>query len=479
MANEWIAKDYDGAAVATTLNGAVSGAATTLVVTSGSGLPDGSIAPFVIALDRLGTEEKVLIASRTGNTLTVTERGYDGTAAVAHADLVTVEHVLDAHSMQQVNALANAMTTAGDMFYKGSGMSFTRLAIGANNCFIVVAGGVPTMMVKADVQDLIFTSAAGSGLVYAANSLAVNPDGSTLEISGDAVRVKDAGITADKLAAAVAGAGLTGGAGTALSVVVDNSTLECPVDTVQVKDGGITDAKLLDGTFASITGLGTQTEDLTVSKAAATLTLTGTGNPGIELRSTNAGTPTIDFSNDGAIDYDARMILSSDDLLTVLGAVLRGSAGFQTDYCGRATASATIALNNGSATVITLAGTEGYDYAGWHSTSSNTARVTCATVAGVVHFDGYVPIDASSSGDRLLQLLRYNSGGTVQEIICESSVSAGDTSGYRNALNVSGDTLMVAGDYVQMEVTVNTAGLNTIYSLGVAPSLSWHLVRAT
>lgn len=51
-------------------------------------------------------------------------------------------------------------------------------------------------------------------------------------------------VTAAKIAAAVAGAGLLGGAGAALSVNPDGSTLELSGDTVRVKDLGITNAKL-------------------------------------------------------------------------------------------------------------------------------------------------------------------------------------------------------------------------------------------
>jgi hypothetical protein len=51
-------------------------------------------------------------------------------------------------------------------------------------------------------------------------------------------------VTADKLAASVAGAGLTGGAGTALAVQVDGVGVEINVDTLRLKDLGVTQAKL-------------------------------------------------------------------------------------------------------------------------------------------------------------------------------------------------------------------------------------------
>lgn len=151
----------------------------------------------------------------------------------------------------------------------------------------IATSGIAT----ANIADGSITSAklaaaiAGDGLAGGAGSaLSVNTDGSTIETSADALRVKDAGITAaklatdsvttakilalnvtsakindlavttgkindaavtaDKLAAAVAGNGLAGGAGTALSVNVDDSTIELNTDALRVKDAGITSAKL-------------------------------------------------------------------------------------------------------------------------------------------------------------------------------------------------------------------------------------------
>jgi hypothetical protein len=57
--------------------------------------------------------------------------------------------------------------------------------------------------------------------------------------------IADGAVTAAKLAAAVAGAGLSGAGGSALAVNVDDSTLNIPVDTLQIKDSGVTAAKLV------------------------------------------------------------------------------------------------------------------------------------------------------------------------------------------------------------------------------------------
>lgn len=56
--------------------------------------------------------------------------------------------------------------------------------------------------------------------------------------------IADAAVTAAKLAAAVAGNGLTGGAGTALAVGVDDSTIEINTDALRIKDLGVGTAKI-------------------------------------------------------------------------------------------------------------------------------------------------------------------------------------------------------------------------------------------
>lgn len=56
----------------------------------------------------------------------------------------------------------------------------------------------------------------------------------------------DACVTAAKIASAVAGDGLSGGAGTALSVSVDDVGIEISADTLQLKDSGVVTAKIND-----------------------------------------------------------------------------------------------------------------------------------------------------------------------------------------------------------------------------------------
>lgn len=111
------------------------------------------------------------------------------------------------------------------------------------------------MITKAG-NDLSVDLASDAGLESsnpgnAAGQLRVKLDGSTLARSSSGLKVADAGITETQLAASVAGAGLSGGAGTALAVNVDSSTIEINADTLRVKDGGITNAKVASGIDAA------------------------------------------------------------------------------------------------------------------------------------------------------------------------------------------------------------------------------------
>jgi hypothetical protein len=123
----------------------------------------------------------------------------------------------------------------------------------------------PSLKIDGSNQLAAKLDAAGA-IASGASGLAVQVDASTIEISSNALRVKDAGITLakmaslsvdeNKLTSSVAGNGLSGGAGTALSVNVDDSTIEINADTLRVKDNGIVGAKVLMARY-SITLSGT------------------------------------------------------------------------------------------------------------------------------------------------------------------------------------------------------------------------------
>ena len=100
-----------------------------------------------------------------------------------------------------------------------------------------------------DLPDLV----SGNGLTggpydgAVTKTFSVSADGSTLSVGASGVKVADAGITATQIATSVAGAGLSGGAGTALAVNVDDTSIEITTDTLNIKDLGVSNAMLAGG----------------------------------------------------------------------------------------------------------------------------------------------------------------------------------------------------------------------------------------
>ena len=96
-------REFSGAVLRTSLSANISNSASSITVADGSTYPSGNN-PFVIVINRgISSEEKILISSRASNTLTVEERGYDGTTASAHGSGSFVDHVLDAAVIQDMN----------------------------------------------------------------------------------------------------------------------------------------------------------------------------------------------------------------------------------------------------------------------------------------------------------------------------------------------------------------------------------------
>jgi hypothetical protein len=181
---------------------------------------------------------------------------------------------------------------------------------------------------------------SGSALERQSGGLQVMTDGSTLEITVNSLNVKAAGITSTQLAASVAGAGITGGAGSALDVeldtaaaalgagsgggssglefdaagaagklrvktisgsglerqaggiqvIVDSSTIEISTNTIRVKAAGITESHLNTSVAgAGISGGGGAALAVELdTTAAATGAGSGGGSSGLEFDAAGA-----------------------------------------------------------------------------------------------------------------------------------------------------------------------------------------------
>jgi len=107
-------REYVGGAAQTTITAGINASDTSISITSSSGWPTGATGPWVVAIDPgLSTEEKVLIQSRSGTTLTVagSGRGYDGTSAVSHSSPAVIYPVFPAIEANELNEHASKSTT--------------------------------------------------------------------------------------------------------------------------------------------------------------------------------------------------------------------------------------------------------------------------------------------------------------------------------------------------------------------------------
>lgn len=153
-------KEFDGGTVATKLNGSINNSTTSVTVADGSTYPSGPT-PFVISVGRnTPTEEKMLVASRAGNIFTITTRGYDGTTGQAHADQATVEHVLDAITVDEANQIANVMTANGSLITRAAGLP-SELLLGSSGLPLVAGASAPSyaQLNTAGIADSAVTSA--------------------------------------------------------------------------------------------------------------------------------------------------------------------------------------------------------------------------------------------------------------------------------------------------------------------------------
>jgi len=126
-------RSYAGAAPACTLTNAITSGDTSALltgdVTNWNSTAGGAF--FMVIDPGLSTEEKVLVSSRSGSSLSSITRGVDGTTATSHSAGATCYPVFTATDADQANAVAAALTTKGDLLVT-TGSALNRLAVGSN-----------------------------------------------------------------------------------------------------------------------------------------------------------------------------------------------------------------------------------------------------------------------------------------------------------------------------------------------------------
>jgi len=159
-------RSYVGAAPACTLTNSITAGDTTALLTGTvTAWNDTANGPFFMVIDPgLVTEEKVLVGSRTGSSLSSITRGVDNTTAASHAAGATCYPVFTATDANEANLFASTMTTRGDLLTMGSGPTVARIPIGTNG-YVLTSNGtdaawavLPASGVTGDSDQLVLGS---------------------------------------------------------------------------------------------------------------------------------------------------------------------------------------------------------------------------------------------------------------------------------------------------------------------------------
>ena len=159
-------RSYAGAAPACTLTNSITAGDTTALLTGTvTAWNSTATGPFFMVIDPgLVTEEKVLVGTRTGSSLSVMTRGVDGTTAASHSAGATCYPVFTATDADEANTLASTMTTRGDLLTMGAGPTVGRIAIGTNG-YVLTSNGtdaawavLPASGVTGDSDQLVLGS---------------------------------------------------------------------------------------------------------------------------------------------------------------------------------------------------------------------------------------------------------------------------------------------------------------------------------
>ena len=165
-------------------------------------------------------------------------------------------------------------------------------------------------------------------------------------------------------------------------------------------------------------------------------------------------TTTGDIIYASAANTPARLgIGSTNQVLTVSGGIPAWAAASSPSFVGVSLySSVNVSAANNTQTVFTF-DSELFDTNGFHSTSSNTGRITIPTgKAGYYLISGTLVWVSNSTGYRSLTLTK---NGTSSLLALDNASSDG---GYQKFLNGTVIANLAEGDYVTMDGTQNSGG---------------------
>jgi hypothetical protein len=134
-APEYGARNYGGAAVPTALSSDITGASPTMTVADGSSYP---ATRFFITIDPgLATEEKIYVATRTGNLFSGLERAEDDTGAQGHTAGAVIVHGWTAQDAREANAMSSVLTGRGGLITRSTATGPQELVAGTDGLPLV------------------------------------------------------------------------------------------------------------------------------------------------------------------------------------------------------------------------------------------------------------------------------------------------------------------------------------------------------
>lgn len=331
--SSWIRRQFkNGVSTTDTVPLGFTSGATSFVAADGSTFPDGSTGDFIITADQgLATEERILMASRSGSTFTVASsgRGYNGTTAFAHGAGCSILHTTDQQDFDEANQVAVAtlgqIAAGGDLLYGTAAHALGKLSIGANGTVLGSSGSAPqwvnpnTLALQASQIEALFTadqqifSGTGNGtgeIIDLMNALREYSGSSVLALVG-----KPYAAAGDIITGTVAGVGavLTVGAS------VGDALRSAGSGQVPTWGQATTQAGVLGSNY---TVTGSETAFLSIASLAVgkwLVTLSGTYsdvNGQCEIRMTNTGTMT--FAGQQAVSLEGGTSQGSPFSITTL-----------------------------------------------------------------------------------------------------------------------------------------------------------------
>lgn len=213
--------------------------------------------------------------------------------------------------------------------------------------------------------------------------------------------------------------------------------------------------------------------DITVSSSGATWTIDNDVVSYAKIQNVSATDKLLGRSTAGAGDVEeitcspfARSILDDAD-----AAAVRATIGIpSTASYARAYNSSTIAVAHDTATILTL-DSERWDTDGYHSTSSNTGRMT-APITGLYAITGNLRIDTPGVTGTFFINILLNGTTAIGRAIISTSINQAF------AVVVSTDYVLTAGDYVELMCYQNSGvSINVVTQGNFSPELMIHLVR--